>query len=316
MEMVSIRRFMDRTAAAGTLHEACTQLRQAVREALEQRRQSGPEFVTREFEGDARELARRLEEDVPPLETVSLAAAALEVLEEQSRHAVGNLREQSGQMQAMVGMLTETVADISGLADASVARLHEIERQIERVTSLENMRELKAALEQCLAAVKEAAVEQRSAAQSAVDRLREQARKAVEHGAADGPAEYVAAFRLQRSEHILSRFGKATADQMTAMMGEGLKTALGPNDRLTPWKGSCFVMFLHSRESLAGIRRRLTVAVARIGQKYVEVGNSALLAVGVDWTVFPQAEHASLDAVMREVESFAAGKGGNGGSKA
>jgi hypothetical protein len=44
------------------------------------------------------------------------------------------------------------------------------------------------------------------------------------------------------------------------------------------------------------------------GQHYIEVGKkSALLSVGVDWVVFPQAQCLSLDAVFAEVDAFLAG---------
>ena len=42
----------------------------------------------------------------------------------------------------------------------------------------------------------------------------------------------------------------------------------------------------------------------------IEVGkNAALLAVGVDWIVFPQARYPSLDVVFEEVDLFLAGTG-------
>ena len=42
-------------------------------------------------------------------------------------------------------------------------------------------------------------------------------------------------------------------------------------------------------------------------QQYIEVGRkSALLSVGVDWIVFPQAGRSSLEAVFTEVDAFLA----------
>jgi hypothetical protein len=54
---------------------------------------------------------------------------------------------------------------------------------------------------------------------------------------------------------------------------------------------------------------RLAKTVAAISQQYIEVGrSSALISVGVDWTVFPQADRP-LDAVFAEVDAFLASSG-------
>jgi GGDEF domain-containing protein len=204
--------------------------------------------------------------------------------------------------------------------------LQGIEQQIERASSLDDIGALRDSLASCLTAVKEATVQQRKATLSAVEHLRDHAQRApqpgnvaalVESGVessaarAQEEAEYVAAFKLQRAEHILTRFGEAARDQMLAAIEEGLKSVQGPNDRLMRWKGPAFVMFLSSPDTLFETRRRLSGTVVKIGQRHIELGkNSALLAVGVEWIVFPQARYSSLDLVFAEVDSFLAEKTG------
>jgi GGDEF domain-containing protein len=232
----------------------------------------------------------------------------------------------------MVAMLTATVADLSGQTDASVARLQTIERQIEHVSGLDDIRALRANLESCLLAVREAAAQQRSGSAATVRRLQEQI-DTVQKRAAPNPAaprvsqaeidlatepsfgvpqqaytRYVAAFKLQRAEHIATRFGESARHQMLALIGQSLKTVLEPDDRLLRWKGTSFVMFFNSTATIQGVRARLSEAVAATGQHYVEVGKkTALLSVGVDWTVFPEAQCPSLDEVFAEVDAFLTG---------
>ena len=123
------------------------------------------------------------------------------------------------------------------------------------------------------------------------------------------PASYVAAFKLQRAEHIANRFGETVKHQMLNLIATELKTVLGPHDRLLRWKGTSFVMFINSTAAIPEIRSRLAKAVAATSQQYIEVGrNSALLSVGVDWIVFPQAGRP-LDAVFTEVDAFLANAG-------
>ena len=72
-------------------------------------------------------------------------------------------------------------------------------------------------------------------------------------------------------------------------------------------------MFVRSVESAAPVRRRFAAVAAKIAQRYVEVQNStALLSVMVDWVLFPQAEYASPEVVLADVDAFSGGKSGNG----
>ena len=120
------------------------------------------------------------------------------------------------------------------------------------------------------------------------------------------PASYVAAFKLQRAEHIANRFGETVKHQMLNLIATELKTVLGPHDRLLRWRGTSFVMFINSTAAIPEIRSRLAKAVAATSQQYIEVGrNSALLSVGMDWIVSPQAGRP-LDAVFTEVDAFLA----------
>jgi GGDEF domain-containing protein len=302
---------------AEDLMKISSELRHLLVEGITARRQLGPGLATPEFENAGQDLLRRLDQMTSPPELFALATEALETFENHTRRATGYLCEQSGQMQSIVAMLTETVADIAGQSDASVARLQSVERQIEQASGLENIRELKASLADCLANVKEAVNQQRNATRTTVERLREHIQRAgapaaaavaASRGAGAGQ-EYLVAIKLQRAEHILARFGEGTVAQMLVLIAEGLKHAAGPEDRLVRWNGPCFVMFLRSAETLLAIRRRLSAAVVKIGQRYVEAGtNSALLAVGVDWLIFPQSQYPSNEAAFAEVESFLAGK--------
>jgi hypothetical protein len=201
-----------------------------------------------------------------------VAISALESLEKHAGRVAAYFGEQGRQMQAMLAMLTETVADISGQSEVSVARLLAIERRIEEASSLEDVRELKASLAVCLAGVKEAVAEQRRANLSTVSRLRDQIQRAAgprisEAAVAEAPvaggegaeARYVVAFRLQRAEAIRARFGEKTVDEMLAVMAEGLKAAAGPSDRLIRWKkaGACGCGGGEDEPAIRGSRHQL-----------------------------------------------------------
>jgi GGDEF domain-containing protein len=274
-------------------------------------------------------LARQLLETQSPIGLLGISSDATEALETYSQRTNAYLSEANEQMGSMIALLIQTVSELSGQADASVARLQAIEKQIEQASGLDDRRALRKNLEDCLLALREAAAQQRTSSDNTVQSLQHRIEKAQRHTAEltqEGLGEddislipelsaspeavsvkYVAAFRLQRAEHIASRFGENVKNQMLSLIGTQLKAALGSGDRLLRWKGSCFVMFLNSTEHPSEVRQRLSQAVTVTQQQYIEVGRkSALLSVGVDWTMFPESQCPSLEAVFTEVDAFLA----------
>jgi len=97
--------------------------------------------------------------DEPPaaLGLLEIASEATEALEEYGQRTTEYLHGLHEQMQTMLSMLTDTLADILGRSDASVARLHAIEQQIERASELDDMRALSSSLQSCLMALRKRA---------------------------------------------------------------------------------------------------------------------------------------------------------------
>lgn len=319
--MISIKQLLERYERSSTNQqrlEGVSRLRGLLVEGLQARHESNW-GITQDFTLSARDLLNRLEEDLSAAELLDLACETLDLFETHSKQATTFFHEQSRQMQSMVAMLTETIADISAQSDTSIATLQSIERQIEHASSLDDIRGLKTSLASCLAAVREASVQQKTAMQTTVNRLHEQVKKSRPSDPQREPsrragswasteeiqAEYAIVFKLQRADHIRSRFGDGAIDQMLALVEAGLKPAQHPADRLMRWKRDSFLMFVSSPESVLTIRQRFGRVVTGIGQGHVEVGkNSALLAVGVDWAIFPQAQYPSLERLFLDVDSF------------
>jgi len=314
IKMISIKRFLEHSRSDepdSGLSLASSRLQELLCGLVHERDSE----MRRDSQLVSKALLDRVTAASSPLDLLKIANEALEASESARTLSDQVFEEYATQMQTMVAMLTKTVADVSGQSDVAVVQLREIEQQIEHAAGLEDIRALKQSLSHCLTSVKEAAAQQRKATEATVARLTDHIKHAVQptmeamcglHEGATGRArEYVAVFKLQRAEQILSRFGENPRDQMLAVIGEGLEAVQRPGDRLMRWKGPAFVMFLSSPEDIAGIRRRLSTAASRIGQRYIELGpRSALVAVGIDWVVFPQAEYPSLDVVFSEVDSF------------
>jgi hypothetical protein len=272
---------------------------------------------------------RTLENLDSPLSLLECASQVVEAMALHSAQTADYLSGQSEQMQSIIGMLTDTLADVSGQHTDNITRLQAIEQQIEQVSELDDMKALTASLGDCLEAVRDAAARQRRASASTMDRLQSgldsaQDRMAAKRAAASRShseidlmpessepdtaiTSFVAAFKLHRAEHIAARFGEGTKQRMLSLLSAPLKATMGPVDRLLRWKGASFVLFRSSPMSLAQIRAELAEVVSRTGEHYVDVGTrSALLPVVIDWTVFPQSKRASLEAVFSEVDDFLA----------
>jgi GGDEF domain-containing protein len=336
--MISIKRFLDQgNHVAAPQHdtvEALTQMVRLLLEAMGTHTIRGNEADLKSLRRTLAGLVRQLEEPLPAMTLLGISSDAVDAFEDYCQRTGERLREQHVERQSMIAMLADTVAELSGQADTSVARLQAIEKQVESASLVDDMRTLRSNLADSLRALRDAAAAQKSSSMATVARLEGQVKIArsripedpepqstdpgsIDHlqDVVDTPAEplptsYVAVFKLQRAEYIASRFGDAAKSQMFLVLAAQLKTVLGPNDRLLRWKGTSFVMFINSTESIKHIKNRLTEVIAATGQQYIEVGRkSALLSVGVDWNIFPQAGRASLEAVFTEVDAFLANVG-------
>ena len=341
--MISIKRFLE-PAPNGpvpdhSLIDALMQMARLLLDAMATHMVRGSEADFKSLRRSLDELAHRMEGPQSAMTLLGISSDAAEALDTYCQRTTAYHREQHEERQSMIAMLTATLADISGQTDASVARLQAIEKQVERASEIDDIRALRASLGESLQALREAVAQQRINSAATVERLRGQiaiAHKSPDEPnhpadtkyaagrtsdldllseATDGPgveilpASYVAAFKLQRAEHIANRFGQTVKHQMLNLIATELKTALYPHDRLLRWKGTSFVMFINSTAAIPEIRSRLAKAVAATSQQYIEVGkNSALLSVGLDWIVFPQAGRP-LDTLFTEVDAFLANAG-------
>lgn len=321
--MISIRRLLDLNPAAeedADLRDRALRLKTLLNDALTSWRLLKRDLGSMDFRAGLRRLLNSLEISSSPEELAAIASDALSIAQQYICEEVECSDEHRAHMQSIISLLTRVVGDLTGQTDASVARLQNIERQIQRASAMDDLRPLKARLAECLAAVREAAAEQKRATLATVERLQEHIRRAPQPPVSVAPElpfasaalaapDYIAAFKLQHAEHIARRFGETARDQMLSIIAAGLESAGGAGDRLMRWKGASFLMFVTSAETRPAVHRRISTAVAKIAQRYVELGkNSALLAVGVEWTLFSRAQFPSLDLGFALVDGFLKGR--------
>ena len=331
--LISIKRFLDGWHEADQpppdLLEAFRQMGRVLLDGIAAHAVRGRPADLRVLRRAMQSLARSLEQPQDALGPLAIASEAIEALETYRLSTSAYLDEADQQLRSMLSMLTETIAELSDQTDSSVSRLQVIEKQILQATELDDTRILHTHLATCLAGVRDAAAQQKSSSAGTLGRLQHHVAKSRQRDADrdsdrnsddDGPDLvpesfddvgqpaancYVAAFKLQRAEHIASRFGENAKRQLLSLIGNKLKEAVGPADRLMRWRGQSFVIFLSTSESIAAVRTRLSEIVTAAGQQYIEVGRkSAMLSVGIDWILFPQAQYPTLEAVFAELDNF------------
>ncbi len=335
--MISIKHFLEQGSgnSPGLEQEVVEALRQVGRllvNGIAKHTVRGREVDFSVLRRELQALAQQIDEPDSAQALLSSSSDTTEAMETYCGQTTKYFHDQKDQMQAMVIMLSETVADVSGQSDTSVVRLQTIERELELASGLNDLRAIRVSLESCLASLREANAQQRSKSvatvqqlQNHIDRVQKGTSVVAKHvpfsraeidlisALREGPGKsllssYVGGFKLKRAEHIAERFGEDAAREMVAALGALLKAVLGPHDRLLRREGASFVMFINTTAPVGEIRAQLSETVAKIGTKAIEVGRkAALLAIGVDWILFPQV--STLEAVIGQVDRFLAGAG-------
>jgi len=326
--MISIKNCLDRlngrdTGRADAAEELLAALRQAFRILLEGLPLESREGRNAKGHAIIAGVLRRFEEAVTPFDVLEAASEALNAIEQDSRSTRDYYRAQSEELQAMISMLTETVASISVQKNSSVAQLQQIEKKIEHASMLEDMRALKTNLSECLGVVREASLQQQKQSTDTIQHLERQIRSSKSHLASqpqaprldtelavDDEAEqqetaYAAVFLLDRADLISRRYGEGVRHEVLAFVREHFKKMLMPKDRFIRWNGAAFVVLMQRRGTTEDIQAELR-SVASLGRsQYFDVGDrSVLLDTSLTWTVFPQADFAAPDLFFKAVDDF------------
>ena len=234
-------------------------------------------------------LLERLERPLVPFDILEIANEALAALALNGKATLERHRLHSEELQAMISMLTETVAALSVQSTASVTRLQQIERKIEQASMVEDLRSLKANLAECLDAVREASVHQQKQTAETIQLFERQIQTAksrmplaqaaeadeagrVEPKPESKTTEYMVVFLLDRENSIAARFGEDARQSILRFVNQRLKDALMPSDRVVRWKGAAFLASLKRTGSILDVRAELCSAATIQVPPFVEFG--------------------------------------------
>lgn len=287
------------------------------------------------FRSNIDEFARKITPELPMPELLLAVGGALQTMEDYNRRTSQVIRRQNSELQNMVSMLTQTVITIGSSGESSVAKLQDIEKSIERTRMLEDMQLLKLRLGECLEAVREEALRQKTDGQNTLATLKKdlesfrervgsvapaatvdldaatglpskkEAMEAIQTAVAAPRNKFLAIAVVSRVQAVNARFGYAIGDRVLAAFAEHFRANLGANDQLFRWHGPALVAVMEREDRIEKVRTEIRRFAEAKLEKTVEVGNrTILLPVSASWSIFPVAP--PLEELLKKIEAFTA----------
>jgi diguanylate cyclase (GGDEF)-like protein len=285
------------------------------------------------FRVDIDEFGKQITPDTPMSELLVAVGASLRAMEDYNRRTSKVIHRQNSDLQNMVSMLTRTVISIGASGESSVHKLQEIEKSIERTRMLEDIQLLKLRLGECLEAVREEALRQKTEGQSTLDSLKKEVENsrervgsvtaAVELDAATGlPSKkealkaiqaavqspsnkFLAIAVVSRVQAVNARFGYAIGDQVLSTFAKHFKENLGAQDQVFRWHGPAIIAVLERDDRLEKVRTEIRRFAEVKLEKTAEVGNrTILLPISASWSIFTVTP--PVEELLKKIEAFTA----------
>jgi GGDEF domain-containing protein len=329
--MISIRKFL--TAKDAPESEELLHVVQLLLQGIALHAVEGDRHDHEKFRSDMQKLLDGLEGAQAVAALLVITGSALKTLEDYNQRTTRYIRMQGAELQNMIGMLTRTIATLGTGTGRSVAKLREIEGQLEKASVIEEVRMIKLRMEQCLESIREEAQRQKVEASHTAEGLKHEIRESQErmHSVTAAPVRdpvtglptradleavlgevvggpslfYAALFVVDRVGVINSRFGYAMGDRVLKIYVDELSARLSAADKLYRWNGPALVALLERPDPIEKVRGQLVSLVPPKLERTIQLATrTALLPISATWAVFPVV--APLDDLIHQLDAFIA----------
>jgi GGDEF domain-containing protein len=265
---------------------------------------------------------------------------ALRALEDYNRRSAVIFNGQLEELRGMLTTLTATVMFITSSSEASVKQLSLVESKLQRATTLEDTRQIRSFMSECLTMVRSESLRlqaesrtQINALKSDVDRLssrlkaastedwqdpvtglpgRFAAEKAIAVKAMAGKDFVIALFTLDRLASINDRYGRLVGDEILLNSARMLAEKL-IGTTLYRWSGPALAAVFDPSVDIATAENRAKQAAAVRLEKNIEADDRTVLIVvaaschlqRVSNKMAPESAFKSMDAFMAAHDSVA-----------
>lgn len=260
------------------------------------------------------------------------SGAATTAIQEHNRNEVTAIRARVIELQAVVGMLTQTMAEVAAGSEHSLTRLKDIERRLSKSQENYDVRELRQQMAECLATVKEEVASRRRESEKVVADLQSAALKAkpaapveqprvqtepepdrsgiealIEQAVADGPPLLVAVLVIDHLKTIATRFGEGAAGRVAAFCAEQAKINLRGALHVGVWKGVACVALLDGTAGSEAVERAVMIESQRRRSMSLDIGQRDVMlqASYSKWSIFPASGRPAAS-VLQNMNSFLA----------
>jgi GGDEF domain-containing protein len=261
----------------------------------------------------------------------------LRVLEEYNRNTAVSVKGQVEELRGMLSTMTATVMFITSLRETGVKQLGAIEAKLQRASSLEDTRQIKIYMSDCLTLVRTEALRVQNEARTQINSLKSDVQRlssrlkaasaddsqdpvtglpgrfageeAIIAKIASGKEFLVALFVFDRMVAINGRFGRLVGDDILISGGQMLARRL-TGATLYRWTGPAFVAIFDPSVTLTQAELRSQQAAALRLEKNIEANDRSVLIV-VTATCHGErvSGKSAPDAIFKSLDSFAAASG-------
>jgi GGDEF domain-containing protein len=264
-----------------------------------------------------------------------LTGEAIKSIETYNRGVQQSMGSQVKELQSIVSMFMRSMLQVSKGSTASAMKLRQIERLIEKTSQAEDLRTIKAQLQESLEVLCKEAVQQERRAEEVTDQLRlamsrpesaavlseviadldlvtglpnfRTAEKAIREACAANTKTYLVLLCVERLDVINGRFGFSVGDQILMLFGQHLAQCF---DRLYRWRGPGFLALVDRSGPEISIRAEIARTVSTRLELEIELsGRSVLLPISSSWMLTGLAQ-TSVEQITQKIDKFCAAQAG------
>jgi GGDEF domain-containing protein len=334
--VISLKRFLDKGSddRVDTLERVVQLLLRAV--ALHSIQGAPEDYAA--FQAGIQQVFDSIKTVRDPKDYLVLGGAAIRSVEDYQRRTVRYLSRLRAEMQRMIGMLTASISSISEASNENLRRLRNIENQVEQAAELDDVRQVKARLCECLEDIRLERERQKARTSRTVADLngtlesvrseigragansetaspetdsvtglpdRRAAESAIERECLLQRSSQAVVIGLDNLSAVSLRYGRAIGDEVLRSFGDHLVQLLSPEEELFHWDGPALLVLSRRPERPDRIRERFGRILEKKFEHSIQTSSrDTVLTVMTRWAVLPVG--AEAEAMFRKIELFLA----------
>jgi len=290
------------------------------------------------FRAGIQQISDSIETVRDPKDYLVLGGSAIRVIEDYHRRTARYLSGLRAEMQRMIGMLAASVSSISEASNENLLRLRNIENQVAQAAELDDVRQVKSRLSECLDDIRRETERQKTRTSRTVADLhgvlesartglaraeansetargetdpasglpgRRAAESAIERECLLEKPSYVVVIDLDNLPAVRLRYGHEIGNQVLRAFGDHVLRLLAPEEELFHWDDAVLLVLSRRSERPYRIRERFGRIVEKKFEHSIQTASrDTILTVAPRWAVLPVSSEAR--AVFRKIEQFLA----------